>query len=166
VSIDGRLAATTPLSQPLDVPPGRHLVSVARNGYRPYSQEIEVGRDEAREVAVVLDPTLQRNISYGVIAAGVATILAGGALAGVAIYHQQQAQSFESQRQGGGFSCTSALDCQTLYARYNDQLNLRDDFRTDASITVGAGALVSAVGLMLFAFDQPTLGPAARRDDA
>ncbi len=166
VSIDGRLAATTPLSQPLEVPPGRHLVSVTRNGYRAFGQEIEVGRDEARDLEVKLDPTVQRNASYGVIAAGVAGIVAGGVLAGLSIYHEQQAKSFVSQQQAGGLSCTSMAACQTLYAGYNDELNARNDFRTDAAITVGAGALVGVVGLMLYAFDQPTLSNAGRRDDA
>src|SRR5262249_11369372 len=48
VSIDGRFAAATPLPQPLDVEPGRHLVTVTQNGYRAFSQEIETRRAPRR----------------------------------------------------------------------------------------------------------------------
>jgi hypothetical protein len=165
VSIDGRLAATTPLIQPLDVSPGRHLVTVTRNGYRVYSHEIELARDEARTLDVKLDATSQRYASFALMGAGTAGIAVGAALAVVAIHQQKQAQSFDAARQAGALACATATDCQQLYAQYTQLVQSRDDFRRDAGVVLGAGALVGAVGLMLFAFDQPTLGGGARGED-
>ncbi len=165
VSIDGRLAATTPLSQPLDVPAGRHLVTVTRNGHRAYSHEIEVGRDEARALDVKLDATVQRAVSYTLMGGGAAVILAGAALAGVRRLPPAAGAELRRGPPGGQARCATLADCQQLYARYAQETQARDDFRRDAGIVMGAGALVGAVGLMLFAFDQPTAGTSGRRDD-
>jgi hypothetical protein len=166
VSIDGRLAATTPLSQALDVPPGRHLIAVTHNGYRAFSQEIEVARDEARAIDVHLDATVQRSVSYTLVGVGAAGVVAGAALLGVSLYYQGQAQTFDDNRKAGQLSCTTTAACQALFSQYTSAQSSRDDFRLDGGIVLGAGALVGAVGLMLFAFDMPTLGGAApRRDD-
>src|SRR5690606_15977239 len=39
VYVDGRIVATTPLSRAIEVPPGIHVLSVAANGKKPFSQE-------------------------------------------------------------------------------------------------------------------------------
>src|SRR6185436_9094309 len=64
VSVDGRFVAATPLLQPIDVEPGHHLVTVTKNGYHASTQEIEIGRNEARSLDVRLPATLQRSFSY------------------------------------------------------------------------------------------------------
>jgi hypothetical protein len=169
VSIDGRVAATTPLARALDIPSGKHLLTVTKNGRRAFSQEIDVARGEARTIEVRLESTAQRSVSYGVIAAGAAGVVAGGVLAGFAAYHQHQAQVFDQNRLAGKIPpCTTADACSALLTGYRSDVQARDDFRRDAGVTLGAGALVGVVGLMIFAFDQPVVGAAAtgRRDDA
>jgi hypothetical protein len=165
ISIDGRFAAAAPLTQPLDVAPGHHLVTVTRNGFRAHAEEIDVGRDEARALSVRLESTTQRSVAYGVLGVGVAGVVAGAALAAVAVYRLQQAESFVQQQGTGTLACATPAACQTLFAGYQSNSQARDDFRLAAGVALGAGVAVGAVGLMLFAFDQPTLGTAARSDD-
>jgi hypothetical protein len=163
VSIDGRLTAQTPLAQPLDVEPGRHLISVVKNGYRAYSSEIELGRAEEKSMEAPLDATTQRKASYVLFGVGAAGVVAGGVLAGLAVMHQKSAQAFEADRQRGLKSCDTADACTDLFNAYKKDLAARDDFRRDAGIVLGAALLVGGTGVALFALDFPSLLGATTR---
>ncbi len=167
VSIDGRLVAQTPLAQPIDVEPGRHLLTVVKNGYRPYSAEIEIGRAEERTYEAPLAATTQRKISYALFGVGAAGAVAGGVLAGLAVMHQRDAQQFESDRQRGVKRCDDDAACQSLFDQYKRDVAARDDFRRDAGIVIGSSLLVGGIGVALFALDFPSLlGVTSRpRDD-
>jgi hypothetical protein len=164
VTIDGRFVATTPLSQPIDVEPGRHLLAVTQNGFSAYSREIEIERDEQKSLEIKLEGTTQRTASFVLIGAGAAAAVAGGVLVGLMAHEQNQATRFDTLRHAGGASCAS--DCATyVKTQYTDHVSARDDYRRDAAITGAAAALVAGTGIVLFAFDQPSL-TAVRGDDA
>src|SRR4051794_4119083 len=44
ILVDGRLVATAPVTRPLELPPGPHVLSVAANGKKPISQEVVLPR--------------------------------------------------------------------------------------------------------------------------
>src|SRR5207248_108886 len=44
VLLDGRIVATAPLSRPIELPPGPHVLSVTANGKKPLSQEVSLPR--------------------------------------------------------------------------------------------------------------------------
>lgn len=164
ISVDGRLMATTPLSQPLEIDPGRHLVTVTRNGHKAFGEEIDLGRGESRRVVAGLDLTGQRVASIVLLGAGAAAAIGGGVLAGLAFRQQGIASDIDARRQAGKISCPDA-SCAEL-DRYNAAREARDDLRRNAGIVFGGAAAAAVTGLLLFAFDQPSLGAtAARRDD-
>lgn len=85
VSVDGRLMGRTPFIAPVEIEPGQHLIVVSRNGHRPLVQELELGRDEAREIRYSLPSTGQRTASWGMFATAGAGLVAGGIFTGLAI---------------------------------------------------------------------------------
>jgi hypothetical protein len=163
VSIDGRLAATTPLANPLEVDPGRHLVTVTRNGYRPFSQEMDVGRGEAKTVSAKLEVTRQRVGAVVLLGAGAAGAVVGGVLAGLAYRQQVIAADIDDRRLAGDIKCPGKA-CADLDT-YNAAKDARDELRRNAGIVFGGAAALGITGLLMFVFDQPVLGATARRDD-
>lgn len=160
ISVDGRPAGTTPLVAPLELSSGRHLVTVIRNGSRPYSEEIDLARGEQRHVRASLDTTGQRYASYAFLAAGAGGLVAGGLFTGLALGAQHSARVVADARTTGNISAQQLDD-------YNQAIIRRDAWKQAAGVGFGAGALVIGTGLVLFAFDHPTVGSApARLDDS
>jgi PEGA domain len=159
VSIDGRPAGTTPLSSPIEVPAGTHLVSVTKNGHVGYSQELELARDQRKQVAVELADTTQRTVSYALILGGGAALIAGGVFTGAALVNQSNAQKVLDQKSGGNLP-PSQIDV------YNEARGRRDDWSKAAIATFSVGGAVALTGVVLYLFDQPTLAmPPARFED-
>jgi len=168
INLDGRFVASTPLSQPVDVEPGRHLLAVTRNGYRAYVHEIEIGRDESKTLEIKLDTTTQRTVSSVLFGTGAAAVVVGGVLAALSLQQQGQAQAFQTMQSSGTATCASSSSsaCAAyVQSGYTDHVSARDAYRLDAGIALGAAVVLGGTGVALFTLDQPTL-PATRRDDA
>jgi hypothetical protein len=56
VTVDGEVAGTTPLEEPVNVQPGRHVVEVTRPGYAPARAEVEVSRGGVARAELELSP--------------------------------------------------------------------------------------------------------------
>lgn len=55
VRVDGRTIGTAPLSRPLELAPGRHLVTVSRSGFRSKEKQLNLKSKEKKEVIVKLE---------------------------------------------------------------------------------------------------------------
>ncbi|MFS8066273.1 MAG: PEGA domain-containing protein, partial [Byssovorax sp.] len=165
LTIDGRYVATTPLPRPLEIEPGHHLIAVARNGYRAYTEEIDVGRAETKTVDVDLRVTKQRVVSYVFAGAGITAILAGGVVAGLAAHQQRLAEDIDTERRSKSFDCRAMPEACPTKA-YQEALDRRNALRPIAGAALTAGALLAATGAMLFLFDQPSLDVRATRSDS
>jgi hypothetical protein len=160
VTLDGRLVAQTPLTQPLDVEPGRHLLGISKNGYRAWAHEIEVGRDEPKSLEIPLESTTQRKASYVLFGVGAGSVVAGGILAALAVHEQQIAVDFQNKQVNGNARCSngSASACADwVKTDYTRHVNNRDDYRRDAGIALGAGVVLGAASAALFVMDFPSL---------
>ena len=159
LSIDGRSVATTPLQRPIEVTAGAHFVAVTKRGYRPFSEDLEIGRGEARTLAAPLEVTGQRLVAYGLVGLAAAGLVTGGTLAAVAFSKQSQAQTLDDRRtkQGG----LSAADL----AQYEGDVSARNGFRTAAGATLAGAAVVGVAAVFLAVFDQPGAVGGGRRDD-
>ncbi len=165
LTIDGRYVATTPLPRPLEIEAGHHLIAVARNGYRAYTEEIDVGRAETKTVDVDLRVTKQRVVSYVFAGAGITAILAGGVVAGLAARQQRLAEDIDTERQRESIDCRdTTVTCPTK--AYQEAVDQRNSLRPIATTALAAGALLAATGAMLFLFDQPSLDVRATRSDS
>ncbi len=158
VTIDGRIAATTPMSRPIELPPGPHFVTVTKRGYKAFSDDVDIGRGEAKTVTAQLDVTGQRVAAYALLGVAAAGAVTGGVLAGVAIHEQIQAQSLDSQRTSkGGLSGPQLTD-------YTNDVSLRNTLRTASGVAFAGTFVLAATGVVLALADQPVIGPSTRRD--
>ena len=160
ISVDGRPRGTAPFLKPLDVEAGHHLVTVTRNGYRVHAEEIDLARGEKKTIDAKLETTAQRKASFALMGVGAGGLVTGGVLVALAFSQQRQAQDISNQASGLGCAADQA-DC-TLSA-YNEARNSRDDLRRWAGVAAGAGLAVGVSGLLLYAFDQPSVGAASVR---
>jgi tetratricopeptide (TPR) repeat protein len=166
LTIDGRYVATTPLPRALEIEPGHHLISLARNGSYAHIEEIDVGRAETKTIDVTLRTTKQRMTSYVLLGTGAVGIVVGGVVAGMAGYQQSLAEDIETQRQTKGYDCRAlapGVDCPTT--TYQRALDRRDALRPIAATALAAGGLVAVTGAILFLFDQPSLDARASKSD-
>ena len=165
LTIDGRYVATTPLPRPLEIDPGHHVIAVARNGYRAYTEEIDVGRAEIKKIDVDLHATKQRVTSYVLLGAGAAGILVGGVFAGITVREQAVAQNIDAERQSKGFDCREFPTTCLIIDDYQRAVERRNALRPVVGVALTAGGLIAATGAILFLFDQPSLEVIPVRSD-
>lgn len=160
VSIDGRNEGIAPLPKPISLSSGTHLVTITRNGYRPYSAELDLRRDERRPLEVELTRTAQREISFGVLGVAGAGVVAGAILSGLASSAQDRATQIEDIKKGGNITEAQRADHEAA-------AKSRDELKTAGLGTFGAAGLLAVLGAGLFVFDRATPGlPTRLRDDA
>lgn len=147
VSVDGRRVGRLPLGRTVVVAPGIHFVAVTRNGDAAYTRQLEVGPDETVRVDATLRKSTQRILSYSMLGAGGASLIASAVTLGLSLDAQAEAKDLENAvgLQGEG------------YQRYLDQIERRNGFRATSIATgaVGAGLLVT--GAVLFVLDRPQI---------
>jgi len=152
ISIDGRLRAVSPCP-PLELSPGRHFVTVTKNGHEAFSREVAVTRNEARSLVAVLPTTGQRSAAWVLIGTGATAFLAGGGLMVGALVREHSAES------------TTIKSGDDIRA-FNDAVSSRNELRTAGIVTSGAGLAVTGVGLLLYAFDEPRVGVSPMEESA
>jgi hypothetical protein len=158
VSIDGRYAGTTPLSQPIAVPAGERLVTVTKTGTKGASLIVNLERGRKTPVAVRLERTTQRTVSLAVLGAGALGVVAGGVFTGIAVGNEQTASDLRKTGEAGNLS-------EADRDRYNGAIASRDDWRAAAIGTFVASAGLLMVGAGLYFFDRPAVA-APERDGA
>jgi tetratricopeptide (TPR) repeat protein len=158
VAVDGRPAGTTPLASPVEVPPGTHLVTIMQSGHVGYSQELDLTRDQKKQLAVELPDTTQRKVSYAMMIGGGAVILAGGVFTGAALVNQSDAQKIQDRRTNGTISQGDA-------GAYDAARSHRDDWTKASIVAYSVGGAAALAGVALFLFDPPAAAVPPRLDD-
>jgi hypothetical protein len=153
IAIDGRPAGVAPLARPIELPAGRHLITVTLRGRKTYSTEVDLTRDMKKNVAAEMPTTLQRDASLVLMGAGAVGLLAGGGLALLAVNQQSIAQDIHDQTREGNVSAAKLSE-------YRQAVDARGQLRSAAGVAFGVGAAVGAAGALLFFTEQPSLGPA------
>jgi hypothetical protein len=149
ISIDGRNEGTSPLPRPLQLPSGEHLVTITKNGYRPFSAELDLRRDERRPLEVDLVRTAQREASFGVIGVAGAGFVAGAIVTGFALDAQARAVEIEALKDLGDIT-------PALRDEHEAASRSREELRGAAAITFSGAALLALVGVGLYVFDRPS----------
>jgi hypothetical protein len=150
VSVDGRYVATTPQPSPLEIAPGPHVFTVAKNGHLAFSEEIDLGRGEAKRVAAPLPRSSQRIASYSLMGLGAAGLVGGGVFLGFAVAAENRAKAVAAEAAAGN------ADPARLEV-YESAVQARADFSRLSGVAFGAGAAAGLVGILLYAFDQPAI---------
>lgn len=151
VVVNGRQGGTLPLTRPVELAPGRYLVSVQKTGYLPWSEEIEVGRGEAIGLETELRRTRQRKISYGLFG------FAGLSMGLAALLSIQAADQFQEAEDIREMSLTGVIR-QSDAQRYRDLREDRSQSLSFAYVAFTTASLAGVTGLLLYLFDEPNVG--------
>ncbi len=152
LAVDGVSYPKLPVSQELQLPSGRHFVTVTKRGRVPYAQELELHSEETLELDAATGPSTQRVVSYVLMGLGGASLVTSAVTMGVAFSAQRRAQALEDQRVSMSLT-TSEYD---TYAR---ELQRRSRFRTAAIATAAAGGPLLVTGLLLMLVERPRVEP-------
>lgn len=130
------------------LPSGPHHLAVGQNGHRVWLRSLTLGRAQAQDLDVTLEPTRQRMAARVLFISGAVALGASAVFGGLAIRAQDGAQDFLEKRAAGNVTGAQLAD-------YRDTVERRDRYRiaTAASLTTMTGLLLT--GLFLHVLDQP-----------
>jgi hypothetical protein len=122
VTIDGRVAGTVPLAEPIAIEQGDHTVEVTAPQRAPFRTRVDVGSDAALELDVAAMPSTKRRWVW-VAAAGTGVALVSTAAFGTLALREQS--SFDERAGEAGVTpmdgaLTDASDAGGRYARFAD----------------------------------------------
>lgn len=148
ISVDGRAVATPPTAA-LQLPAGKHLITVLRSGRHAFGREISVARGESLAFSAPLEKTAQRRAVPWVL--GSAGLLAVGAVAtGIAANtHDGRAADIQDELETGNRPPSDA-------DRYDEEVRQRDRYVTSTWVLGSAAIAAGTVGVLLLVFDSPS----------
>lgn len=148
VVVDGRPASTTAAGT-VEVPAGKHLITVLRSGREPFAREIDVTRGDALRLDAPLVKTARRRAVPWVL--GGAGLLAGVAITTgiVAVVHDGNASDLRAQLDAGNRPPSDG-------DAYDAEVRSRDRYKTATWVFGGAAVATGAVGVLLLLFDSPS----------
>ncbi len=148
IRVDGRPVGTAPAT--FEVPAGRHVIAISRDGREPIAREIIVTRGQKVTVREPLDKTLRRrSVPWIFAASGGLVVLTAvvGVYAGV--QDAGASDRFDVITQRG-----DVLDEERR--AYEAQLDSRDRAVTATWILGGVAVGVAAIATTLYLFDSPS----------
>lgn len=148
IFVDGRYQGETPLSKALQLPAGKHVVSVIRAGYDGYSSEIVLERGKTKTVAVELSYSKQRNASLVLLGAGGVSMVVSLGFFAQSLARQAAAREVLDRKEKENIT---AEDLDVYDAARRD----RDQLRIAGAVAATTGLALGAVGGTLYLFDTP-----------
>jgi hypothetical protein len=156
ILVDGRPAGEAPLTRPLELPSGRHVVTLLKNGRTALSEEVELGAGETKNFRRELFASTQRKVAVGLMAVGGGALVAGGAFAFLSFSKQASAQDILDARAKGPLSQAQLDD-------YDSKTSARNRWRNAAFGAGGAGGALLLTGVLLALFDEPSSSSVATK---
>jgi len=150
LSIDGRYQGTAPFETELELPAGKHLVTLSRPGFVGVSREVTLQRGVTTWARSALPRSPRRSASLLMMGASASSLVAGGVFAYLARGRDQDAQAF-LERRGSEPMDQDELD------QYRSARTDRDSFRKAAYGAVGISAVLGIAGGMLYLLDTPVV---------
>jgi hypothetical protein len=144
VSIDGRPAATG--SATIDVPAGKHLLAILRDGREPFARELVVARGQQLELDEPLRVTWKRRAVSRVVVAGAiggVVALGAGITALIADHSASNIKLVDRSPATGD--------------RFNRDIRVRDDAMLGVYTFGGITAALGVAAALLYYTDTPSL---------
>ena len=159
IYVDGVLVSQGASELELELPSGRHRVSVAQKGHYVATKTLELQRGQASSASFQLEPTRQRFASHMAFVGSGVAFAAGGAFGYMALMYESSAQDFLKTHQH-----KPATPGELIH--YNDDVKRRNFYRMLAggSLVVSFGLLVT--GLFLHELDTPSIEDISRAPPA
>jgi PEGA domain len=153
IHVDGRALAMTPLSQPLEVPAGKHFVAITRRGRYPWARELELEHGKSLDVRTRLETTSQRRVSFWVLgASGLALVATAGASV-LAFQADRELADLVERYEVGGISQSEAQAILAAGSRRDNRLLI-------TYVGIGASVATALAGGILYWFDTPQVSTA------
>ena len=148
ISVDGR-ATTASASGALEIPAGKHLITVLRRGREPFAREIEVTRGDALRLDAPLVKTGRRRAVPWVL--GGAAVLTGLAVTTgiIASVHDGNASDLRADLDAGNRPASDG-------DQYDSEVRSRDNYVTATWVLGGAAVAAGTIGVLMFLFDSPS----------
>jgi hypothetical protein len=156
LSIDGRVEGECPFPRPLELPAGKHLVTLTKRGLVGVSGEEVLVRGRTTVVSATMPRSPQRTASLLMLGAGASALAAGGVFTYFTLSQESSARTFLEHR---GNAALAADDL----AQYNSARRDRDRLRTAAIVSVGTGAGLAVASALLFWLDGRMVAAPAER---
>ncbi len=139
VYLDGRFVGVAPFDEPIEVEPGKRLLSVTKHGHLPRAEQVTLKRGASHELEVDLTMTRQHTGAIFLVATGGAAIATGIVCGFMSFSNETEAQHDEGTEEGDAALATSR------------------DFRVVSAMTAGVGLGLSLFGGVLLVFDEPAV---------
>lgn len=156
VTVDSRPAGSTPLAGPIQLTSGPHFIVIRKNGYKAYSEEITVARDQRKTLNVELKATGQRIVADSLLISGGAAVVGGVVFTFIAGSQQHQGTLILDKQQTQMLTPDDTRD-------YYSARDSRNNWARAAVISYGVGAAALLTGLVFYVFDQPNVTLAPQR---
>lgn len=150
IYVDGRIVATAPISRPIEIAPGPHVISVAANGKKPLSSEVDLPRGKPYRFEPKLETSGQRVVAFTMLGVGAAGIVTGVVFGALSLGQEKHAKNILED------SASANITADQLQS-YNNSIDRRDSFRTASIVGLAAGAGFAAGGALLYVLDRPTI---------
>lgn len=148
LAIDGRHVGEVPRT--VEVPAGRHVVTVTRRGHYPMSREVQLERGQEVALDARLETTTQRVAAWWVLGASGVLFLSGGVATTFALVHEGNAQAILDKRDRDRQNLSSEeLD------EYLRERDARDDLVTASIVLYAGAAALGLMGALLYLVDSP-----------
>ncbi len=147
VFVDGRFVGDAPLPDALELPPGRHYVSLSLSGHESQGALVPLAGGDEKVVDAMLESTGQRDVARGFLAAGGTFIVASAVFFVVAGVRHGDARNIYQEHLTQNIS---VVDVRS----YDEAISQRDRFALAGTGTGIVGFLVGMVGAGLYVFDE------------
>lgn len=148
--VDGRIVATTPVARAIEIPPGTHVLSLAANGKKAFSQEVVLERGKPFKLEPRLESSGQRAVAWTMLIGGGVGLLGGGIFGIAAVGRENRVQELDEARAQRNITGAELEE-------HNRAIDRRDTFRTTAIVSTAVGGALAAGGLLLYLFDKPNV---------
>ena len=150
IYIDGRIVATAPVSRPIEVAPGPHVISVSANGKKPLSVDVDLPRGKPYRFEPALEPSGQRIVAYSMLGVGAVGLVTGAVFSVLSLGQEGHAKNILDEGASGNITADKLQS-------YNNSIDRRDSYRTVSIVSLSAGAAFAAGGALLYFMDRPTI---------
>lgn len=160
ISVDGRVYGDAPLSAPLEIASGTHLILVTQRGYLPHEEKISIERAWTSGLNIQLNPTNQRRASYFMFGSSMAGFGLGAGLLIASIAKDNEAAQIYKQTESGNLT-------RDMLNKYRSALGTRNDLILATVLADFAAVSLGVAAGFTYLFDSSSRLPTnTRRNDA
>ncbi len=147
ITVDGRLASNAP-GAPLELPAGKHLITLSMRGRIPIAREVTVGRGDEITMRAPMETTLRRRAVPWFVAGGGATVAVTAVSATFAYLRDSDASDLLVDIRAHGDNTEADR------ARYDRLRGARDHWRTATYMSGAATVGLLGVAALLYYTDN------------